>query len=114
MFSHLLTSLLATLVIELSVALLLNIKDIKDLSRIFFINCVTNLSINAIVYNLQESFSFYIVFFLIVPILEIVVFLVEGFYFKRLNYDKLNSFLLSLILNGCSYGAGLIYTLSVM
>lgn len=114
MFLHLLISLLATLVIELSIALLLDIKNIKDLGKIAFINCVTNLSANAIVYNLQESFSFYIVFFLIVPIFEILIFLIEGAYFKRLSYNKMNSYLLSLILNGASYGCGLVYTLLIM
>lgn len=114
MFLHLLISLLATLVIELSIALLLDIKSVKDLCKITFINCVTNLSANAIMYNLQESFSFYIVFFLIVPIFEIIIFLIEGCYFKRLSYKKMNSYLLSLILNGASYGCGLIYTLIIM
>lgn len=114
MVFHLFVSLLATLVIELLVALLLNIKSIKDLGKITFINCITNLSANAIVYNLQESFSFYVVFFLIVPIFEIIIFLIEGFYFKRLNYQKMNSYLLSLILNMSSYGCGLIYTLFIM
>lgn len=114
MISHLLISLLATLVIELFIALLLNIKNIKDLSKIAFINCVTNLSVNAIVYNLNESFSFFVVYFLIVPLFEVVIFLIEGLYFKRLDYNEINSYLLSLILNASSYGCGLIYTLIVM
>lgn len=114
MVLHLLISLLATLIIELSVALLLDIKSMRDLSKIIFINCLTNLSVNAIVYSLQESFNFYVVFFLIVPILEIFIFLIEGLYFKRLSYKKMNSYLLSLILNMSSYGCGLIYTLFIM
>ena len=111
MLLHLLISVLATIIIEISVSNIIGITNIKDIKKIIIINFITNLSINIIVYILNNSVNFNILYFIIVPIFEIIVFLVEGYYFKKLEYKKKNSYIVSLILNSCSYGCGLLYTL---
>lgn len=111
MMLFLLSSLFITVVIEVSVSILVGISSIKDLKKIILINCITNLLLNFIIYNLDNYLEFNLLFFLIIPVLEVIVFLVEGFYLKRIDYKKYNSFVLSLILNICSYGCGFICTL---
>ena len=111
MIGHFLISLLLTIIIEICVALCLNIIEARDLKRIIWINCITNSSINVIVYSLSSVFSYSILYYLIVPILEVVVFIVEGYYYRKTIQSKINPFLLSFILNTVSYGCGLIYTI---
>ena len=111
MIGHFLISLLLTIIVEICVAICLNISNTSDLKRIIWINCITNFSINGIVFCLSSVFSYSILYYLIVPILEIVVFIVEGYYYKNKIHSKLNSFLISFILNVSSYGCGLIYTI---
>ena len=111
MIGHFLISLLLTIIIELCVAICLNITEVRYLKRIIWINCITSFSINGIVYSLSSVFSYSILYYLIVPILEVVVFIVEGYYYKKTIQLKVNPFLISFILNIASYGCGLIYTI---
>lgn len=108
MLSKIILSLLLTLFIELTISLVLGIRG-KDLLRITFINIVTNVTLNIIVCLLYLVMNNYIVFYVIVPILEIIVFLVEGTYFKKLKNSIISPYKLSLLLNGFSYGYCFVY-----
>ena len=101
MIGHFLISLLLTIIIELCVAICLNITEARYLKRIIY----------GIVYSLSSVFSYSILYYLIVPILEVVVFIVEGYYYKKTIQPKINPFLISFILNIASYGCSLIYTI---
>lgn len=68
------------------------------------INALTNIPLNILISILGE------VAFLpfVVVVLEIVIFLVEGFFYRRFLKEYDRPFLLSLVLNGASLLAGLI------
>ena len=108
MLTKILLSLFLTLLIELTIAIVLGIRN-KYLLRITFINILTNVPLNIIVLLLYSVIDNNIVFFGIVPILELIVFTVEGIYFKRLNNSIISPYKLSILLNGFSYGYSFIY-----
>ena len=87
MLSNILISLFLTLLIELSISLLLDIKG-NDLVKITIINISTN-----------------------VPLFEIIIIIIEGTYFKKLKNSILTPYKLSLLLNGFSYGYSFVYLL---
>lgn len=108
MLSRILQSLILTLVIELTIALVLGIRG-KDILKITLINVLTNVPLNIIVLILYSFMNNNIVFYLIVPVLEIIVFLIEGTYFKKLRRSIISPYRLSLLLNGFSYGYTFVY-----
>lgn len=94
-----------TILIELIVALILKVRDKKDILNIILVNTMTN--------PLLVSLTVYITYnrifnrILSVIILELLVVLIEGFTYKKvLKYKKINPFILSLILNASSYFIG--------
>lgn len=97
-----------TIIIELIVALIIGIKDKHDILIIILVNIMTNPLVTSIpTYFYIEYNSNYRIISLI--ILEIFAFVSEGFiYNKLLNYNKKNPYIISLILNICSYTLGLI------
>ena len=96
---YLLTCIIVTLIIELSEALLLGVKNKKDLLNIFLVNILTNLLLNSILI-LVGIFLGNIYWIISLIILEIIVFISEGLIYKKvLKYKKINPYLLSLILN---------------
>ena len=103
MLSSILLSLVLTLIIELTISLVLGIRG-KDLLRITFINILTNVPLNIIVLLLYKVMNVNIVFYVIVPILEVFIILIEGTYFKKLNKSIISPYKLSILLNGFSYG----------
>ena len=110
MIINIIQSLILTLLIELTISIVLGIRG-KDLLRITFINIITNVTLNIIVSLLYLVMNNYIVFYIIVPILEIFVFLIEGTYFKKINKSIISPYKLSLLLNGFSYGYCFVYLL---
>lgn len=95
-----------TIIIELIVAIILKIRDKKDLLNVILVNCMTN--------PIVVSFP---IFFYIrygvtarkisVIILEIITVFSEGIIYKKyLNYKKINPLVLSFILNVSSYIIG--------
>ena len=105
-------ALALTLIIELSVALLLKVRNKYDIIYIALINCVTNPLINIIYAGIIIFFKVpegHIIRYIEVLILELAVWLSEVlFYKKMLEYKKLPGLLLSLILNLTSFLLGLI------
>lgn len=94
-----------TILIELIVALILKVRDKKDIINIILVNTMTN--------PLLVSLTVYITYnrifnrILSVIILELLVVVIEGFTYKKvLKYKNINPFILSLILNASSYFIG--------
>ena len=107
------TCLVLTIVIEVVLALILGVRDKKDLLNIVLVNILTNPLVVIIPIFCNYEFGLLgrnISLF----ILELLAFAIEGLiYLKVLNYKKINGLLLSLILNLASYFTGVIYNLIV-
>lgn len=98
--------LLLTVIIELIVALVLSVRDKKDIINVILVNVLTNPIVVMTQMILYIKFGYNIEIIGIV-ILEILVVLVEGLIYKKvLIYDKINPILLSLLLNASSFFIG--------
>lgn len=104
----LIVSLSSTIIIELLVAILLKIRNKKDILNIVLVNIMTNPLLVTITLYINIFYGLKYRNILIYP-LELLVVLTEGrIYKKHLNYKKINPYLLSLILNASSYLIGLV------
>ena len=98
--------LLITISIELVGAIIIGIRNKKDILYIVFINILTNPLLNIIYLNVimycgftKGSIALYI--------LEILVVMIEGLIYKKyFIYKKINPFIISFILNILSYTIG--------
>ncbi len=101
-----LRSLLFTIIIEMLVALIIGIRNKKDIINILLVNLLTN----PIVTSIPIVFNVYFGILsrnIVLYTLEILTFLIEGIiYFKTIKYRKINPFIISLILNISSYFIG--------
>ena len=98
--------LLLTIIIELIIALILGIRDKKDIINIILVNVITNPIVVMSQTLLYIKFG-YNIEMIGIAILEVLVVLVEGLIYKKvLNYKKINPILLSLILNTLSFLIG--------
>lgn len=98
--------LLLTIIIELIIALILGIRDKKDIINIILVNVITNPIVVMSQTLLYIKFG-YNIEMIGIAILEVLVVLVEGLIYKKvLNYKKINPILLSLILNALSFLIG--------
>ncbi len=100
--------LLCTIIIEVLVALVLKVKNKKDVINIILVNILTNPIV--VIIPIFIAFNYGIQYQKItLYILEVVTVIVEGFiYLKVLNHKRINPFLLSLVLNLSSYLIGLL------
>ena len=95
----------STIVIEISMSLLLGIRNKKDILNVILVNVMTNPLIVSIIMYITYNRIFNLTISII--ILEILITLVEGFTYKKvLKFDKINPYVLSLILNISSYFIG--------
>lgn len=95
----------STIVIELIMSLLLGIRNKKDILNVILVNTMTNPLVVSILMYITYNRLFNITISII--ILEILVVLTEGFAYKKvLTFDKINPYVLSLILNISSYFIG--------
>ena len=98
--------LLLTIIIELIVALILSVRDKKDIINVILVNVLTNPLVVMTQMILYIKFGYNVEIIGIV-IFEILAFLIEGLIYKKvLIYDKINPFLLSLLLNASSFFIG--------
>lgn len=98
--------LLLTVIIELIIALILGIRDKKDIINVILVNVITNPIVVMSQTLLYIKFG-YNIEMIGIAILEVLVVLVEGLIYKKvLNYKKINPILLSLILNALSFLIG--------
>lgn len=98
--------LISTIIIELILALIFKVRDKKDFLNIILVNIITNpivVVIPYIIYLYCGVTYRYISLF----IFEMLTIIVEGFIYKKvLKYNKINVYVLSLILNVSSYLIG--------
>lgn len=95
----------STIVIELIMSLLLGIRNKKDILNVILVNIMTNPLVVSILMYITYNRLFNTTISII--ILEILVVLTEGFTYKKvLTFDKINPYVLSLILNISSYFIG--------
>lgn len=98
--------LLLTILIELAIALILGVRDKKDIINVILVNVITNPVVVMSQILLYLKFGYKIEMIGII-VLEILVVPIEGLiYNKVLTYRKINPFLLSLVLNGASFLIG--------
>jgi len=110
---YMLVCLLLTIIIELLVAYILKVRNKMDLINIILVNILTNpllvstVNLISINYGLKISYIFLAIF-------ELLVVFIEGFIYKKyLDFKKINPYLLSFILNLCSYLSGLLIQLFI-
>ncbi len=96
-------SLLLTLLIECGLARLLRIKG-KDLLLVFLVNVMTNPA--AVLLSILTGVVRWIQFFI-----EAVVIFTEGCYYKKYSRRIERGMLVSMLLNGVSYGLGLLFNI---
>ncbi len=95
----------STIVIELIMSLLLGIRNKKDILNVILVNIMTNPLVVSILMYITYNRLFNTTISII--ILEILIILTEGFTYKKvLTFDKINPYVLSLILNISSYFIG--------
>lgn len=98
--------LVLTCIIELVAGLIIGIKDKKDLLNIFLVNVMTNPIVVSVPVYINIRYGLF-QRNIILYTLEILTVIVEGLVYKKfLKYNKINSFVISLILNIASYGIG--------
>lgn len=101
-----LRALICTIIIEVCVALLLKVRNKKDILNIVLVNCLTNPLVTSIPVYVNIRYGV-MQRHVTLGTLEIITLIVEGYiYLKVLNYKKINPFILSLILNLSSYLIG--------
>lgn len=97
-------SLASTIVLELLFALFWGIRNKKDLLLLCLVNLLTN-PIVVFVYYIAKFYSD-LDLILIVLVLEVLAFLVEGFYYKRYGKTYLDPYFFSFFANVFSFGIG--------
>ncbi len=108
----LLISLALTLVVELSFALILKVRNKKDLFVIGLANILTNPVVNYCYYWAIFLFGEHSVYtILIITALEIAAVFAEFFLYRRLlTEQRIGKLKLSLLLNAASFAAGWVVT----
>lgn len=102
---YMIQCLLITIVVECLIATILKVK-IKDLIIVLLVNVLTNPLLVSITFSIGIFYG-NIPRVIITLILEILVVIVEGFIYKRnLIENKVNPYLLALLLNISSYLIG--------
>ena len=106
--------LIATIIIESIVAYLLKIRNKDELINIALINIITNTILTLIIQIYVYYFGFdtiNILKFIIIPILEIIIIIIESKLFKKYLKEDRNYLKISFILNMSSFIGGIIWEL---
>ena len=105
---YMLACLGLTIIVEILVALIIKIRTKMDLIHIVLVNVMTNPVIVALTNLISINYG-YSAGYTFLYIAEVFVVLIEGFVYKKyLDYKKINPFVLALLLNVCSYIAGVV------
>ena len=98
--------LILTIIMELGLALILGIRDKKDILNVILVQVLTNPIVVTVPYLIYIECG-YMPYKISIYVLEVLAVLTEGFvYYKTLKYRKINPFLFALILNVFSYSLG--------
>ena len=96
-----------TILIETLLGIIIGVRK-KDIIIIVLAQVVTNPIVVTVPYLIYILFG-YRYYLISIFVLEILAFLIEGIiYSTSLKFKKINPYVLSLILNICSYGFGLL------
>jgi len=105
-YEVILICLISTIIIETLVAFIFKVRNKKDFLNIILVNIITNPIVVVFPY-ITYLYNGIIYRNILLIILEVTVVFVEGFIYKKvLKYNKINTYLLSLILNILSYLLG--------
>lgn len=105
-------NLLATLAIEIPLALALGVRGRKNVRTVFEVNCLTNPIVVTILFWLVRTSLCVPLVRGILFLMECIVVWTEGILYKRRLTDApMNPFKMSLILNAVSYGTGVVLEL---
>ena len=108
-FGMIMFNLLLTIIVEVPLAFALGVRKMRDIRTVFLTNCVTNPTVVTIHFLMLHFGAEHATIWMTVIATEIAVVLCEGLvYRKMLPRGRLNPYVLSLILNACSYGAGFV------
>ena len=105
---YLFRNLILTVIIEVILALIIGIRNKKDIIIVILVNLFTNpfVTIIPFIFNIYCGIMYKKISLII---LEILIVLLEGYIYKKsLIKNKPNPYILSLILNVASYGVGFI------
>ena len=106
-------NLVATVIIEVPLAILLGVRSQKDIETVFWLNCLTNPILVTILYFLMKTSLGDPALNGILFLMEIVVVITEGTVYRcKLQCKPMNPYLLSFLLNAVSYGVGLLADLA--
>lgn len=106
-------SLTLTIIIELVCALIMGVRNKKDIINVILVNILTNPLVVSISFFINLRYGL-INKRIAMIFLELFAFLSEGFvYNKCLEFKKYNGFILSLILNVVSYTLGIFINLLI-
>ena len=101
-------SLSGTLAIEMTLAYLLGLRG-RNLETVFMVNCLTNpILVTFMFWGLRVPGLRDWVDPIVVILEDVVVFVEGAIYSRRLKNVRRDPYVLSLILNATSYGAGLV------
>lgn len=104
-------SLTLTIIVELALARIKKVKNRDDQYSVILVNCLTN-PIVVCLTNMSRALDNVFVTNSVLLFLEIAAVCVEGHLFKRwLKTIRMNPYLFSLYLNGCSFSFGLLLSL---
>ena len=107
MFESLVISLFLTLMIEISLALIVKIRDEENLTTVLWVNVLTNPVVVFTANMTSIILDNYFITRAVIYFLEIMVVIVEGYLFKKYLKDlKMNPYLFALYLNGISFLTG--------
>lgn len=99
--------LLFTIIIETIVALIMGIRNKRDIINVILVNVLTNpvvVTLPFLAYQVINKNAYKPTLY----VLEILVLFIEGFIYHRvLIFKKINPFIISLLLNAASYIIGL-------
>ena len=97
-----------TVILEIFLAHFLKIRKKKDILNIILVNLITNPPFSLAIFLINLFFGIK-AYYICLIILEITIVLVEGKIYKKvLSYQKMNTYVLSLLLNLFSYLGGIL------
>ena len=104
------TNLILTIIIEVTTSVVLGINK-KDILKIVSVNTLTNVPLNVIVNIILKPICTDFLLWTIILLLEVIVVLIEGKLYKKLNDTIIGEYRLSILLNSLSFSYVIVYIL---
>lgn len=101
-------NLIGTLVLELPAAYFLKVRGKENFRLLFNVNCMSNPIVVTLLYLMIRVWGYGLLTKGLLFLSEIAVVFVEGRFYKRLKNAPISPYKLSVILNGISYGTGIL------